>query len=229
MPITSTHYAYDGSGKVTSVEVEYTGRVLKVETYTDRRNHSDTLDYSDWRTTQCTRALVWLGTFGRPSVYTTEERELAPHEQFRWIDCTNIFVWRGSPEMVPVADVGPDSEPLMLVNFIAYESFLKAEAERLAREAAVRAEEERKEREKKEAARAKREAKDNALKAAAEALLASAPKKGTQVKVGDFVGTVFWTGATKYHGKWSARLGVKQGTRRDAPVVWCEVGEAVPV
>jgi membrane protein involved in colicin uptake len=56
---------------------------------------------------------------------------------------------------------------------------------------------------------AKKAAKDAALRVEAEKLLARIPPKGTTVTVDGFTGKVFWTGASKYYGKWTARAGVK--------------------
>ena len=85
----------------------YVGRVIRVEKVVEVRNWSDTMDYSDYRSTSCTWALVWLGTHGVPprvhgarpirDWYGNPERDLAPEEQFAWVDCTNIFTDRGMP------------------------------------------------------------------------------------------------------------------------------------
>lgn len=89
-------------------EVLFAGRVIRIEKVTESRNHSDTMDYTDYRPTECTYALVWLGTRGVPpyvsglprgrriakpfpSPWDLEKvRDLKPEEQFAWIDCTNL-------------------------------------------------------------------------------------------------------------------------------------------
>lgn len=224
------------------VETHFWGRVIRVEKVTENRNWSDTLDYSDWRTTTCTYALVYLGTHGvpahrwssdsprmrprtnlEPSSYDTP-RDLAPEERFAWIDCTNLFTDRTGYELRAEADTfdmqllfcGPNiTEELAAFEaaeaalVAAHEEKLRLEVEKIQAKNA-----------KLEARREKAAAKDVERKAAAEALLARAPKKGTNVTLGDFTGTVFWTGVTKYRGKWGARYGVKDRAGR---VVWSQV------
>ena len=56
---------------------------------------------------------------------------------------------------------------------------------------------------------AKKQAKEDALRSEAEKLLARIPAKGTMVTVDGFTGQVFWTGVSKYYGKFNARAGVK--------------------
>ena len=95
------------------------------------------------------------------------------------------------------------------MNLIAWRSYQAALEAKLAaaaeKAAAVAA--------KAEADRAKRAAAKTAKLAAAEAearkLLAHIPAKGTTVTVDGFTGKVFWTGVSKYYGKWNARAGVK--------------------
>ena len=52
-------------------------------------------------------------------------------------------------------------------------------------------------------------AKDAALKAVAEGMLARIPAKGTVVTVNGFTGKIFWTGVAKYRNQWNANAGVK--------------------
>jgi len=212
----------------------FVGRVLKVETVTESRNWSDTLDYTDIRTTQCTWALVWLGTnfvpprnnnSTRPSTYymdgealpdyaASDVRDLEFFEQFAWVDCTNLHSDRCGFSLSPEADASATGgDPLMWANFIAWEAFHKAAAaKRIAANeaaAAARAEEARKEAEKREARAAKAAAKDAVGEAAAKQLLAAVPPKGTAVTVDGFTGKITWTGAKKFRGKWQARVGIK--------------------
>lgn len=109
MPIISK----DSNGNVTR---EHEGRVLKIRTYVDTRNHSDTLDYSDFRSTNVTEALVYIGRTIEaeregetraylPGVgYCDVGAEIPVERRFAWVDCTNLFVWRGSPERTPRLD-----------------------------------------------------------------------------------------------------------------------------
>jgi hypothetical protein len=88
------------------IKTLYEGRVLKVRTYVATRNHSDTLDYTDFRSTEVTEALVYFGRVA-PEVpcgyvrlegkYVNSGEEIPLPARFGWIDCTNLFCWRGSP------------------------------------------------------------------------------------------------------------------------------------
>ena len=49
---------------VTSQTTHFLGRVVRTEVVTETRNWSDTLDYSDYRSTQCIYALVYMGRHG---------------------------------------------------------------------------------------------------------------------------------------------------------------------
>ena len=150
-------------------------------------------------------------------------RDLEFHEQFAWVDCTNMFVDRNGYALK--AEVDGEymmfGEALMWANLIAWEAHHKVVREenlRKAEEVRQEVEAQKAQEEVKKAVRkAKQEAKDVVLKAAAEGLLARIPAKGTEVTVDGFTGKVFWTGATKYRGSWSARAGVKNGK---GEVVW---------
>ena len=226
MPITKTNYT--NSYNISSVDALFVDRVIRIQEMDEVRNWSDTLDYMDMRGVTATYALVWLGTHGvpprswhgRPMADVVpsrfdEPRALEFHEQFAWVDCTNMFVDRnGYALQVKVdGDHGMFGDPLMWANLIAWEAYHKAAAEK-------RAEELRLEREarqaveaavaaKKAASKAKRDAKDATLKAESEKLMARIPAKGTKVTIDGFTGQVFWIGCSKYRGKWSARAGVK--------------------
>ena len=226
MPITKTNYT--NSYNISSVDTLFADRVIRIQQLTEIRNWSDTLDYTDMRSVTATYALVWLGTHGVPPhvwhgrqkadvvpASWLERRDLEFHEQFAWIDCTNMFVDRNGYALQAKVDGdhGMFGDPLMWANLIAWEAYHKAVAEK-------RAEELRLEREarqaveaavaaKKAASKAKRDAKDATLKAESEKLMARIPAKGTKVTVDGFTGQVFWIGCSKYRGKWSARAGVK--------------------
>lgn len=235
MPITKTNYKLN-SGALESVDVLFAGRVIRIQELSEVRNWSDTLDYTDMRGVTATYALVWLGTHGvpphvwhgRPMTYSTpcswdKPRDLEFHEQFAWIDCTNMFVDRNGYSLQAKTDgeYGMFGEPLMWANLIAWEAHHKAVAEKRAEELRIereaRAAAEAAVAAKKAASKAKRDAKDAIMKAAAEGMLARIPAKGTEVTVDGFTGKVFWTGCSKYRGSWSARAGVKNGK---GEVVW---------
>ncbi len=235
MPITKTNYTVN-SYNISSVDTLFAGRVIRIKTEVETRNWSDTFDYTDMRSVTATYALVWLGTHGvppevrhgRPMTYSTPcswhvPRDLEFHEQFAWIDCTNMFVDRNGYALQATVDgeYGMFGEPLMWANLIAWESHHKAVAEKRAEELRIereaRAAAEAAVAAKKAASKAKRDAKDAIMKAAAEGMLARIPAKGTEVTVDGFTGKVFWTGCSKYRGAWSARAGVKNGK---GEVVW---------
>lgn len=228
MPITITKALYSNRSYVPggSPSSHFVGRVIQVEKRSERRNLSDTLDYSHFQTVTCTHALVWLGTHGfapdnygdRPKVdfngYGKDARELEPWEQFAWIDCSNLFTWRGCDHYEAHVDavLGESGDPIMWVNYISWQGYLKAnaKAERLRREAAEKAHREALDAD--NAKRAKKAASDNAKRDIAAKGLETAPKKGDRITVNGVTGKVFWTGTTKYRGKWSARLGIKDSS-----------------
>jgi hypothetical protein len=223
MPIIKKTYAYDATRATTEVYFQHS--VLRIEKATEIRNWSDTLDYSDHRSTECTYALVWLGKrgvpprvpFDAPKWDADKIRDLELHEQFAWVDCTNLFSDRNGYSLT--AEVDPfdmqllHGGPQMIEGVAAWEAYHKARLERVAEEKRV-AEEARQaivdaEKAKQAARQAKRDAKVAVLKAEAEKLLARIPAKGTVVTVDGFTGKVFWMGVKSYYGKWNARAGVK--------------------
>jgi len=222
-------------------ETLFADRVVRVDTKPEYRNVSPTMDVSDWQTIQATRALVWLGTrgvpprTGRSSVPTTDlrvspydadkVRDLDFHEQFAWVDCSNVFADLHAYHLTPAVD-GPHGlfgDPLMWANLVAWEGYHKALAKAEAEEARKVTEEcearEVAEVAKKAAAQAKRDAKVTALKSGAEAQLARIPAKGTVVTVGDFTGRIFWSGVTKHNRTFSARAGIKNSK---GEVLWVD-------
>lgn len=216
----------------------FVGRVLKIEKTSETRNWSDTMDVSDFRTTECTYALVWLGKrFVPPGSsfrgrvitqafdgeklgewYDGQVRDLEAHEQFAWVDCTNIFADRcgyyltareDAVEHGLVGDVDTD----MWSAYVEWTAWHEAAAKAEAAARAERLEADRVRAAAEAAKRAAREAKlaaSNAKgEAAAKALLARVPAKGTPVTVDGVTGRVAWMGVKKYYGKWNARVGVK--------------------
>ncbi len=212
---------------------KFRGRVIKVEQTVENRNWSDTLDYSDWRPTKCTWALIWLGKHGpEPVRYydrditlfnidnLTKTRNLLPREQFAWIDCTSMF----GGLLVPTVDSSGDQllncGPAMWDAYITWQLHQKNEQSiretKIANDKAQRANIEQDVLNRK----VKNELKQAALKAAAEKSLDKIPAKGTTVTIDNFTGKIFWIGVSKYRGKWNARAGIKN-TKGD--IVWVPV------
>lgn len=235
MPIIKRTHGRDSANKPLSTTKFFEGRVLKVVKTKESRNWSPTLDYSDHRTTDVTWALVYIGTHGVPSrksgspgrwvVADLEPtswqfeyaRDLEIGERYGWIDCTNLFSDLTGYDLEAVVDAFDmqllHGGPEMIEGVEAWEVFhaarwAAAEAEREA-EAAARAKLIAVENAKKAARQAKRDVTLAAAKAVAEGQLARIPAKGTTVTVDGFTGKVFWTGVSKYYGKWNARAGVK--------------------
>ena len=237
MPIIKTDY------KTNAPETLFRGRVLKVERTTETRNWSDTLDYSDHRSTECTWALVYIGTYGVPPrgwngrVIThikdaswETPRDLTVGERFAWVDCTNLFGDRCGYMLAAEVDTVGDlliagGAENIYDQLAAWEAHHRAAAEaRIAehnKKEAIRLAAEKLAADKKAARQAKAAAKDAVGKAEAEGQLARIPAKGTTVTVAGFTGKVFWTGVSKYRGAWSARAGVKDGRGN---VQWVEAG-----
>ena len=221
-------------------ETLYLGRVVRVETTTETRNWSDTLDYTDMRSTTCTYALVYLGHEGKKPrhhhvgsrLFVTdapwyEVEALDIGDRFAWVDCTNLFADRTGYRLAPVADTMGD---LLLYSGVdvydelaAWEAYHKAAAEarlvELQSAEASRKAAEAAEQAKAAARQAKKQAKEDALKAEAEKLLARIPAKGTTVTIDGFTGKVFWIGVSKHYGKFNARAGVKDSK---GEVVWVD-------
>lgn len=200
--------------------VEYAGCVIEVRTYQATRNMSDTMDYTDFRTVNCTDALVWLGPFNHPhgNKYTPA-RELEFFEQFVYIDCSNHFSDRDFQYLKAEADATKEGSPLLWANYLAWKAHKEAEANRLLLEQKM-------EREAREASRLAAEKKDADQKAEVETLLRDySPTKGTTVTIDGVTGEVFWKGVKKYRGRWRATVGI-----RDSRGVahWIDIGKFVP-
>ena len=215
-------------------------RVLRVEEGPEYRNCSDTMDYSDWQTVRATWALVWLGTHGvpprefnsKPVSYPSHAswegaRDLEAHEQFAWVDCSNVFSWRYGYTLTAEVDTNPSDDPAVWEALsvwekhqaeIRAEKLRKSEEVRLAREAA-----EAKEAEKKAAREAKKAAREVAQKAEAENLLRRVPQKGSKVTVQGVSGTIAWMGVTKHYGKFNARVGVRP--EKGGEMIWVDAKE----
>lgn len=234
MPVYKNFEALDGRQIRTEL---FKGRVIDVIQCIERRNWSDTLDYSDYRDTNVTYALVWLGEFNFPprgarvdqvgsanswelindreSEYSGPKRKLEIFEQFAYVDCTNLFSYRDRITLTAVEDgaYGTFGEPIMWVNYETFKAQRKYHLAKLV-EAQDKAKAERDELLQrtaagKAAARAKRDAKEAQSKLKAEAVEAKLPSRGTVVKFQGFTGKIFWKGCKKYRGVWSARVGIK--------------------
>ena len=232
MAIVSTTYD-QSSSKVVKQSTHFVGRVVRLQEVTETRNHSDTMDYSDFRSTKCTYALVYLGRHGiapnnmsrvrRTIAYYGQPRDLEPIERFAWIDCTGLFVWRGSPHYTPEVDTidmqlvfGGEE---MLQDLKTWEEAVIAEREESIRLAEKASQDARREQEKKAAKQANKLAKEQAKQTEAQNLLSRIPSKGTQVTINGFTGEIFWTGVSKYRGSYNARAGVKDSTGN---VIWVD-------
>lgn len=221
---------HDQTTKLEASKLFFEGKVLKVESTREDRNWSDTLDYSDYRATTCTWALVWLGEHGvvpsryrgiataRPMAQLEEadwmvRQPLAAAEQFAWIDCTNLFSDRNGYALLATVDENwkqaAFAGPIMWENYLLWQA-----AQEQRKVDASKAFDERKIAEAKlkaaaEAKAAVKTAKDAALKTVAEGMLARIPAKGTVVTINGFTGKIFWTGVAKYRNQWNANAGVK--------------------
>jgi len=247
MPIIKEPYQYNSpelAAVIGGPKRFFEGRVLRIEKTTEVRNWSDTLDYTDHRSTDCTWALVWLGTHGVPpegrgriaahlETYSWEAdkaRDLEVHEQYAWIDCTNLFSDRNGYRLVATVDSFDmqllHGGPAMIEGVAVWEAFHTARLAKLDEEARIESEKRQAiidaEAAKKAARQAKRDEKLAAAKSVAEGQLARIPAKGTRVTVDGFTGMVFWRGVSKYYGKWNARAGVKDGKGN---VQWIDAGK----
>ena len=129
------------------VSTLYAGRVVEVRTYDATRNHSDTLDYTDFRTTTVTEALVYVGRTGSEYAYrrlsaledravmdeSDKVRELKVNERFDRVDCTNLFVWRGEDHRVATVDPEALANAEIVEDLAAYRADV-AERARIAAE-----------------------------------------------------------------------------------------------
>jgi hypothetical protein len=225
MAIVKTNRAQYGNNPETTERL-FVGRVVRIEQVTETRNWSDTLDYTDMRSTACTWALVYLGThgvaprdyFGRSIAQCSpaswdEPRDLEVGEQFAWVDCTNLFADRNGFRLEATVDTLGDQllwgGPEMLDALRLHDAFEAKRAAEAAEEASRRAAARQAETLIAAEKAAKKAAKDDAARLEAEKLIARIPPKGTTVTVDGFTGKVFWTGTTKYRGKWSSRAGIK--------------------
>jgi len=226
------------STQITKDETLFVGRVVRTEVVTETRNWSDTMDCTDYRSAKCTYALVYLGRHGiapsktgRPTTGTspipgTPTRDLAVAERFAWVDCTNLFSWRGCPTLEPQVDTFDQQllwgGPEMLEDLAAWDAHMETLKARAAEERAAAAEAAEAQRVALVAKAAKKAAKEAQLKASAEALLSRIPVKGTTVTVDGFTGKVFWVGVSKYRGAYNARAGVKDSK---GEVAWIDAAK----
>lgn len=145
MPIKHT----DHQGTVT---VAFAGRVVAIREFKATRNLSDTLDYSDYQTVTVTEALVYLGrtadremqyrrksssglrsrSHDGPEHFYQPDEQLEPADRFSWVDCSNLFVWRGADKKEPWVD--PVLHPDVVIDYCEYQeaqaAIAKIETER---------------------------------------------------------------------------------------------------
>lgn len=204
----------------------YEGRVVARYDLRLNRNHSDTLDYSDFQTAQVVKIVVKLDAPCAEHHYPVNPLYRVG-DTFAEIEVfTSQYTWRHPSDYV---DATVDASPELIAE---HEAFLASRRAEMAAEAARLAQEAAEEEKKLVAKRAVAEAREAVLKGAAEAVLAGMPEKGTRVTVCGMrypepvEGTVFWKGVTKYRGKWAAKIGVKRDPRnRSEEPMWVGDGE----
>lgn len=164
MAIITKHYNGTTSTK-------HAGRVLSVRRFESRRNMSDTLDYSDWRTVDCVSAYVYLGR-------TREDGSERPvRERFATIDCSNHFAWRGADHLTP----GVDGHPITRECHEDMIELDRVQAEAMERE--LREEQRRKEQRIAEMRRKQARQQDRLDRAAREQRLSAGISRGTAMRV----------------------------------------------
>lgn len=176
--------------RTSEVSTLYAGRVVEIRKYVDRRNHSDTLDYSDFRDTNVTEALVYVGRSGSKWSYrrlsaledgavmdeSDHVAELPIQDRFAWVDCTNLFVWRGSDHREATVDAEAFNNAELVEDFAAWQAYT-AEQVRLTEERRIASE---------KATKARREEEERNRPEKGKKMIVA---KGRKVPVG-FVGTV---------------------------------------
>ena len=212
------------------VETIFQNRVVTVKRYLAHKNLSDTKDVSDFQTVECVEALVWLGQENWPPVsydhqpeptiryplgssvgYGGMVRELEPIEQFAWLDCSNLFVWRGRAELRPEADTGDILDPEAASMYPLWQEFVSEKVKHLTKVARDR---KRYLDDLKAAERAKADKKDARLestRAAADAVHKLLPPIGTVMEYDGFTGKLFWKAVKPFRNKYRSRIGLKDG------------------
>src|SRR5260221_2309140 len=126
--------------------------VVEVRKYRAQRNVSDTLDYSDYQMVSVVEALVYCGRTKKVWDFTLGEQvevSIAREERFRWVGCSNLFVWRGADQIDPAID--EVRHPDVVIDYFEYVLALReiaAKQEKLATEQAEKLRSETLEREK---------------------------------------------------------------------------------
>jgi hypothetical protein len=149
MAITTTYGNPRYGDQVTTVNFE--GRVVSVDQVNERRNWSDTLDYSDWRMTDCTIATVYLGRYGAKDAYdrydaatmpperyealVADKRrsplvELPAHERFLKVDVTNMWSWRTGKVDAATVDADDTTYPELNHDYAEYMAHIANERKR---------------------------------------------------------------------------------------------------
>ena len=158
-----------------NVNTKHAGRVIRVFEYEARRNMSDTLDYSDWRTVDCVEATVYLGRVREDGT------EIPLEDRFLDIDCSNHFTWRGAEHRTPAVDAIPLSPECHEDQVALRELIDRRQAERM--EKHLREEQRRKE--ERILAQRRKEARqqDRLDRVAREQRLSANIRKGTPMRV----------------------------------------------
>lgn len=135
MPIkvTPAKYTPEGHHYLDHENAYLEHQVVAVRTGNRTRNCSDTLDYTDYQTVECTEALAYMGRTwnGHGGFAPTQERPV--ELRFEWIDCTNLFAWRGADHRSAQVDPRETWVPGMAEDLAAYEAaHAKLEAQRTA-------------------------------------------------------------------------------------------------
>lgn len=101
-----------------SSHFEHVGCVVRVYSIMKEVNLSDTLDFSDYQTVNCTYATVYLGRVGK------DGQELSVTERFADVNCSNHFAWRGADVRTATVDPGAMENEELVEDLAAYEGHL---------------------------------------------------------------------------------------------------------
>lgn len=242
MPIICEFLGGDGTGFGEAPVTEFVGAVVEVNTFRATRNLSDTLDYSDWQTVPCRSALAWCPECCA-GVHTNDCARCeaiyhlggtSHHFGFRIIDISNHFSWRNGRRLDATVDADLASGtgvPGLWVAWDQYQQLLEAERAQAAARNLDLQELRRVAEEQERAKAARREQRLSASKDAAHELASRCPVGSVVTHNGKRM-YVWWSGATKYRGKFVARVGLSErpwptaGGRSNA-LVWVDAAAVV--
>jgi hypothetical protein len=199
MPI--TEITRDQGNRV--VETLYEGRVVRVHKFVADRNHSDTLDYTDFRSTDCTEALVYIGRTWKGQWGYDPECACPVQHRFQMVDCTNLFCDRGAPFREPTVDPEETWSTEMCADYREWQEWQAVESDRQQEQAGLRQADamlREMDRKQKEPAKGRRlrVVKGRKVPIGTEGLCIwlGDGAYGTRVGIKDDAGTVHWTAAT---------------------------------